>query len=105
LSPSATCGCYWRERAQQFGLVPVTSEDEALPAVSTSPERLLHEEESEALADQPVLEAPGGDDTDPDDQEETEEAEPEGYSKPGRCRTKTRIWFECISVSSASDRC
>src|SRR5215212_4865405 len=72
----------WRERAQQFGLVPVTSEDEALPAVSTSPERLLHEEESESLVDQPVLEAPG-DDTDPDDEEESEAAEPEEVLQAG----------------------
>src|SRR5215208_6101294 len=73
----------WRERAQQFGLVPVASEDEALPAVSTSPERLLHEEESEAVADQPVLEAPG-EDTDPDDdEEESEAAEPEEVIQAG----------------------
>src|SRR3954447_25751368 len=73
----------WRDRAQQFGLVPVTSEDEALPAVRTSPERLLPEEESEALRDQPVLEAPD-DDTDADDQEESEAVEPEEVLEAGR---------------------
>jgi RNA polymerase primary sigma factor len=44
----------WRDRAQQFGLVPLGADD-TLPAVSTSPEQLLQEEEPEALADQPVL--------------------------------------------------
>ena len=52
----------WRERAQQFGLVPVGSEEEEIPLISTSPERLLQEEEPEALVDQPVLERPGDDD-------------------------------------------
>jgi RNA polymerase primary sigma factor len=57
----------WRERAQQFGLVPVGAEEEALPLIGTSPERLLQEEEPEALADQPVLERPGdSDDADED---------------------------------------
>ncbi len=60
----------WRERAQQFGLVPVgaenDAEDDALPQVSTSPERLLQEEEPEALSDQPVLERPGDEDDEPD---------------------------------------
>jgi RNA polymerase primary sigma factor len=52
----------WRERAQQFGLVPVGAEEEALPLIGTSPEQLLQEEEPEALADQPVLERPGDSD-------------------------------------------
>jgi len=60
----------WRERAQQFGLVPVgaenDAEDDALPQVSTSPERLLQEEEPEALSDQPVLERPGDEDDERD---------------------------------------
>src|SRR5215203_7312281 len=59
----------WRERAQQFGLVPVGPYEEAPPAASTSPERLLLEEESEALSDQPVLEKPDDD----DDEDEVDE--------------------------------
>src|SRR5215210_151204 len=59
----------WRERAQQFGLVPVGPDEEGLPVASTSPERLLLEEEPEALSDQPVLEKPGDD----DDEDELEE--------------------------------
>ena len=59
----------WRERAQQFGLVPVgPEEEEGLPLVSTSPERLLQEEEPEALADQPVLERPGDDEEEEDEE-------------------------------------
>jgi RNA polymerase primary sigma factor len=72
----------WRERAQQFGLVPMTSDDEALPAVSTSPERLLHEEESEAMADQPVLETPG-DDTDAEEEGDGDAVEPEEVLQAG----------------------
>ena len=44
----------WRERAQQFGLVPVGPDQERLPLASTSPERLLREEEPESLSDQPT---------------------------------------------------
>jgi RNA polymerase primary sigma factor len=54
----------WRDRAQQFGLVPIGTDAEVtkLPAVSTSPEQILHEEEPEALADQPVLDDPSDED-------------------------------------------
>src|ERR671912_1489332 len=52
----------WRERAQQFGLVPVGPDEERLPVASTSPERLLREEEPESMADQPVLEKPDAED-------------------------------------------
>jgi len=59
----------WRDRAQQFGLVPLGADD-TLPPVSTSPEQLLQEEEPEALADQPVLD--GGDDEETAEDEESE---------------------------------
>src|SRR5215203_990087 len=65
----------WRERAQQFGLVPVGPYEEAPPAVSTSPERLLLEEESEALSDRPVLEKPDDEDEDEVDEEPVAPAE------------------------------
>jgi RNA polymerase primary sigma factor len=52
----------WRERAQQFGLVPVGPDDERLPVASTSPERLLREEEPESMSDQLVLEKPDDED-------------------------------------------
>src|SRR5215203_6291722 len=64
-----------RERAQQFGLVPVGPDEEAPPAASTSPERLLLEEESEALSDQPVLEKPDDEDEDEVDEEPVAPAE------------------------------
>jgi RNA polymerase primary sigma factor len=59
----------WRDRAQQFGLVPLGTDDTLSP-VSTSPEQLLQEEEPEALADQPVLD--GGDDEETAEDEESE---------------------------------
>src|SRR5262245_51140631 len=59
----------WRDRAQQFGPVP-RGADATLPAVSTSPEQLLQEEEPEALADQPVLD--GGDDEETAENDESE---------------------------------
>ena len=71
----------WRERAQQFGLVPLGSEEERLPVASTSPERLLHEEEPEALSDQPVLERP--DDDGDEDELEDPLAEPEEVFEAG----------------------
>src|ERR687898_1295938 len=61
----------WRERAQQFGLVPVGPDQERLPVASTSPERLLREEEPESMADQPVLAKPGDEDDDGEHEEET----------------------------------
>src|SRR5215212_10574833 len=49
----------WRERAQQYGLLPVGGDEDVVPTASTSsPERLLQEEEPEALTDQAVLERP-----------------------------------------------
>jgi len=72
----------WRERAQQFGLVPVGPDQEQLPAASTSPERLLREEEPESLSDQPVLERPD-DDADGDELEEEPIAEPEEVFEAG----------------------
>ena len=71
----------WRERAQQFGLVPLGSEEERLPVASSSPERLLHEEEPEALSDQPVLERP--DDDGDEDELEDPLAEPEEVFEAG----------------------
>jgi RNA polymerase primary sigma factor len=71
----------WRERAHQFGLVPVGGDDEEVPAVSSSPERLLREEEPEALADQPVLERP--EDADEEDEVAEEPAEPEETPEAG----------------------
>ena len=62
----------WRDRAQQFGLVPLGADD-SLPAVSTSPEQLLQEEEPEALAEQPVLAG---------DEDEGETAEDDDISEP-----------------------
>ena len=72
----------WRERAQQFGLVPVGPDQEQLPAASTSPERLLREEEPESLSDQPVLERPD-DDGDVDELEEEPVAEAEEVLEAG----------------------
>src|ERR671913_1792883 len=72
----------WRERAQQFGLVPVGPDHERLPAASTSPERLLREEEPESLSDQPVLERPD-DDADADELQEEAVAEPEEVFEAG----------------------
>jgi RNA polymerase primary sigma factor len=72
----------WRERAQQFGLVPVGPDQEQLPAASTSPERLLREEEPESLSDQPVLERPD-DDADGDELEEEPVAEAEEVFEAG----------------------
>ena len=72
----------WRERAQQFGLVPVGPDEERLPVASTSPERLLREEEPESLSDQAVL----GKEDDEDHDEEVEEestAEPEEVFEAG----------------------
>jgi RNA polymerase primary sigma factor len=63
----------WRERAQQYGLLPVGSDDDVVPTASTSsPERLLQEEEPEALTDQAILERPGEE----EEQEAIDEAEP-----------------------------
>src|SRR5919112_1709485 len=72
----------WRERAQQFGLVPVGADEERLPVASTSPERLLREEEPESMSDQPVLvERP--DDEDDDAELEENVAEPEEVFEAG----------------------
>ena len=44
----------WRQRAHEFGLVPVGDDaDDSTAAVPDAPERLLHEEEPEAFEDQP----------------------------------------------------
>src|SRR5215207_7509337 len=72
----------WRERAQQFGLVPVGPDQERVPLTSTSPERLLREEEPESLSDQPVLERPD-DDPDADKLQEEPVAEPEEVFEAG----------------------
>jgi RNA polymerase primary sigma factor len=72
----------WRERAQQFGLVPVGPDEEQLPVASTSPERLLREEESESLSDQPVLDGPEAD-SDADELEEESAAEPQEVFEAG----------------------
>jgi RNA polymerase primary sigma factor len=72
----------WRERAQQFGLVPVGPDQERVPLTSTSPERLLREEEPESLSDQPVLERPD-DDPDADELPEEPVAEPEEVFEAG----------------------
>jgi RNA polymerase primary sigma factor len=56
----------WRDRAQQYGLLPVGVDEESLPLVGTSPERLLQEEEPEALSAQPVLEPPESESYEPD---------------------------------------
>src|SRR5918994_302757 len=72
----------WRERAQQFGLVPVGPDHERLPVASTSPERLLREEEPESLSDQPVLERADGD-ADPDELQEEPVAEAEEVFEAG----------------------
>jgi hypothetical protein len=72
----------WRERAQQFGLVPVGPDHDTLPVASTSPERLLREEEPESLSDQPVLERANGD-ADPDELEEEPVAEAEEVFEAG----------------------
>src|SRR5215510_3463203 len=46
----------WRERAHEFGLVPVDAEDAAIERTSApvleTPEQLLHDEEPEAFEDQ-----------------------------------------------------
>src|SRR5262249_56706854 len=44
----------WRERAHEFGLVPVNDGDEAEIVDVQPPERLLHEEEEEAFEDQHI---------------------------------------------------
>jgi hypothetical protein len=44
----------WRERAREFGLLPDTGDDP--DAVVEPPERLLHEEEPEAVESQPIEE-------------------------------------------------
>src|SRR5438045_1202988 len=63
----------WRRRAHEFGLEVEEREDtEQGQPFQVEPERLLAEEEPEALKAQPV---PGGDDF---DEEEVEEDEPEG---------------------------
>jgi RNA polymerase primary sigma factor len=47
----------WRERAHEFGLVPVDEEDEPGTSVEQPPERLLEEEEPEAFRLEPVRES------------------------------------------------
>jgi RNA polymerase sigma factor (sigma-70 family) len=45
----------WRQRAHEFGLVPIGADDDAgVMVVPDAPERLLHEEEPEAFEDQHV---------------------------------------------------
>src|SRR5262249_57167764 len=44
----------WRERAHDFGLVPVNDGDEGETVDVQPPDRLLHEEEEEAFEDQHI---------------------------------------------------
>src|SRR4051812_27937816 len=44
----------WRERAREFGVVPVEQADPGPAHTFERPERLLDEEEPEAYAEQPV---------------------------------------------------
>jgi RNA polymerase primary sigma factor len=61
----------WRQRAQEFGLA-VDGRDEAEPRRPyDQPERLVHDDEPEAYADQPI---PDGDDGEDDDQAQAAEA-------------------------------
>ena len=57
------------------GSCPWAREEERLPVASTSPERLLREEEPEALSDQPVLERADDDDDEDELEEPLAEAE------------------------------
>jgi RNA polymerase primary sigma factor len=47
----------WRERAHEFGLIPVATEGAAHELIVQPPERLLQEEEPEAAEEQPVDDA------------------------------------------------
>jgi RNA polymerase primary sigma factor len=47
----------WRRRAHEFGLIPVDDSDGEPPLVIEPPDRLIHEEEQEALDDQPIAAA------------------------------------------------
>ena len=47
----------WRERAHEFGLIPLEGQGPVGPPIVEPPERLLEEEESEAFEEQPVEEA------------------------------------------------
>jgi RNA polymerase primary sigma factor len=47
----------WRERAHEFGLVPIDDQGTTDPAIVEPAERLIEEEESEAFDDQPLDEA------------------------------------------------
>ena len=64
----------WRERAHEFGLVPVNDGDESETVDVQPPERLLHEEEEEAFEDQ-HLDDRERDDADRDDGEELPDAD------------------------------
>jgi RNA polymerase primary sigma factor len=58
----------WRQRAHEFGLVPVGDDgDDSTAAVPDAPERLLHEEEPEAFEDQLVGETDDEPEGDGDD--------------------------------------
>ena len=47
----------WRARAHEFGLIPIEGQGPVGPPIVEPPERLLEEEEPEALEDQPLEEA------------------------------------------------
>jgi len=61
----------WRERAHEFGLIPVVESDAIDEPIVAPPERFLREEEPEAAEDQPIDEA---DSPAEDDIEEAPEA-------------------------------
>jgi RNA polymerase sigma factor (sigma-70 family) len=47
----------WRERAHEFGLIPIEGQGPKGPSIVEPPERLLEEEEPEAFEEQPLEEA------------------------------------------------
>jgi RNA polymerase primary sigma factor len=63
----------WRERAHNFGLLPIEDHGEVGPMVVEPPERLLEEEEPEAFEEQPVDEA-RREELEPEETEEVPEA-------------------------------
>jgi RNA polymerase primary sigma factor len=63
----------WRERAHEFGLVPIDEHGAMDPPIVEPPDRLLREEEPEAFEDQPLDEAER-DALTPEEIEETPEA-------------------------------
>jgi RNA polymerase primary sigma factor len=62
----------WRERAHNFGLVPIDEHGEMGPMVVEPPERLLEEEEPEAFEEQPIDEA-AREELEPDEIEQASE--------------------------------